>query len=97
LGSTVVRQEWSFRRRIGKLVGIAPIALSACSGAPAYNILGSYFPAWMLCALAGICIAAVVHRGFAAIGIGKVIPAPLIVFLALAVFFSFLTWLLWLS
>jgi len=51
----------------------------------------------MLCALAGICIAAVVHRGFAAIGIGKVIPAPLIVFLALAVFFSFLTWLLWLS
>lgn len=29
--------------------------------APAFNILGSYFPAWMLCAFAGIFFAVVLR------------------------------------
>ena len=28
--------------------------LSGCSSAPSRNILGSYFPSWMICALIGM-------------------------------------------
>jgi hypothetical protein len=28
--------------------------LNGCDGAPSRNILGSYFPSWMVCALVGI-------------------------------------------
>jgi len=75
----------------------APVALTGCSGAPALNILGSYFPSWMLCVLAGIGAAIVVHRGLVAVGIDKTLPAPLLVYLALTVFFAFAAWLAWLG
>jgi hypothetical protein len=74
-----------------------PLLLSGCSGAPSQNILGSYFPSWMLCALAGIGLAMVAHRGFILVGIDSALPAPLLVYLALAVFFAFAAWLVWLG
>ena len=33
------------------------LTLCGCRHAPAFNILGSYFPAWMFCALVGILFA----------------------------------------
>ena len=77
--------------------GIALPLLGGCSGAPSQNILGSYFPSWMICALAGILLAAATHRGLALAGIDKAIPAPFLVYLALAALFSFATWLAWLG
>jgi hypothetical protein len=78
-------------------LAIAPIALTGCSSAPSQNILGSYFPSWMLCALAGIGAAVVVRQGLVVAGIDKVLPAPLLVYLAFAVFFAFAAWLAWLG
>lgn len=51
----------------------------------------------MLCVLAGIGAAILVRQGLAAVGIDKVLPAPLLVYLAFAVFFAFATWLAWLG
>ena len=31
--------------------------ISGCSGSPSRNILGSYFPSWMVCALVGLAAA----------------------------------------
>jgi hypothetical protein len=73
------------------------IGLAGCSGAPAQNILGSFFPSWMLCVLAGIGAAVLAHRALALVGIDKTMPAPLLVYLALTVFFSFAVWLAWLG
>jgi hypothetical protein len=75
----------------------APLLLGGCSGAPSQNILGSYFPSWMLCVLAGICLALVMRRGLVLAGVDQALPAPLLVYLALAVFFAFATWLVWLG
>lgn len=51
----------------------------------------------MVCALAGIAGAIVVHLGLGAAGIGKAVPAPLVVDLAFAVLFAFAIWLAWLG
>ncbi len=96
-GGTVMGRERRNRCRIGGLTGVAPVALTACSGAPARNVLGSYFPSWMFCVLAGLGAAIVVRQGLVAAGIDKVLPVPLLVYLALAVFFAFATWLVWLG
>ncbi len=50
------------------------ITLSACNRAPSQNILGSYFPAWMLCAFFGIILTVIAHIIFAKIGIEEFIP-----------------------
>jgi hypothetical protein len=79
------------------VTGAAPIGLAGCSDAPAQNILGSYFPSWMLCVLAGIGAAILVRQGLAVVGIDKTLPAPLLVYLAFTVFFAFAVWLAWLG
>jgi hypothetical protein len=94
---SMVGQERSSRCKIGKLIGVVSIPLASCSGAPGQNILGSYFPSWMLCALAGLGAAIVLRLGLIAAGIDKILPAPLLVYLALAVFFAFAAWLVWLA
>ena len=75
----------------------APVILPGCSAAPSQNVLGSYFPSWMICAAAGLLLSAVAHRLFALVGIDKEIPIPVVTFLAIAVLASFLVWLTWLG
>lgn len=91
------QRELSVRRCVRAAVGTAPIGVADCGGAPSQNILGSYFPSWMLCVLAGIGATIIVRQGLAAAGIDKVLPAPLLVYLAFTVFFAFATWLAWLG
>jgi len=68
-----------------------------CSSAPSQNILGSYFPSWMICVLAGLGATIIVRQFLVVTGIDKTLPAPLVVYLALTVAFAFATWLVWLD
>ena len=90
-------RERSARHWARAAAGAAPIGLAGCGGAPSQNILGSYFPSWMLCVLAGIGAAILVRQGLVAAGIDKLLPAPLLVYLAFTVFFAFVAWLVWLG
>lgn len=72
-------------------------ALSGCDGAPSRNILGSYFPSWMVCALAGIALALIARVIFKASGLLEQLPVPFVVMLAIACAGTFALWLLWLS
>ena len=72
-------------------------SLGGCSGAPSRNILGSYFPSWMVCALAGISLALLARALLKATGILNEIPVPFVVILAIACAGTFAMWLLWLS
>jgi hypothetical protein len=78
-------------------LSLCPMALSGCSGAPSLNILGSYFPSWMLCAIAGLIFAILAHRLFASWGIDALLPVRALVYLSLTAGFGFATWLVWLS
>jgi hypothetical protein len=71
--------------------------LSACSGSPSRNILGSYFPAWMVCALVGLAAALAARAALKATGLLRELPVPLVVLLSLGCATTFALWLLWLA
>lgn len=87
------------RRLVGRAFCSATVSLSlaGCNTAPSQNILGSYFPSWMICALAGLAGAVIVHRLLALASLDKTLPAPLLVYLAIAVALAFAVWLAWLD
>jgi hypothetical protein len=77
--------------------GLAVILLQGCSSAPSQNILGSYFPSWMVCALISLVVTVVVRGIFVKTGIDAVLPVPLIAYLGLFAAFTFAAWLVWLA
>ena len=74
-----------------------PLLLVGCNAAPSRNILGSYFPSWMVCVLIGLGLSAVVHWMLLKLDMEKELPAPIMVHLAITIAFSFAAWLLWLA
>jgi hypothetical protein len=81
----------------GVIVVAALLPLAGCSAAPSTNILGSYFPSWMICVLIGMGLALVFRWVLVKLGIEKELPAPIVVYLAATTAFSFAAWLLWLA
>ena len=79
------------------MFGGAGVSLTGCTGAPSQAILGSYFPSWMLCAIAGMIFAIFVKQSLALIGIDKLLPVPPLVYAAVAVASTFAFWLVWLG
>ena len=82
--------------------GIAPAlllmsSLSGCNGSPSRNILGSYFPSWMVFALGGLVAALVARSVLKGTGLLAEVPAPLVVLLAIGCAATFGLWLLWLT
>jgi YtcA family len=71
--------------------------VSGCDGAPSRNILGSYFPSWMVCALVGLASAIAARAIFKALGLLEELPVPLVVMLAIGCACTFAMWLIWLS
>jgi YtcA family len=68
-----------------------------CSGSPSRNILGSYFPSWMVCALFGLVAALLARVVLKASGLLGELPAPLVVLLSIGCAVTFALWLLWLA
>jgi YtcA family len=62
---------------------------------PTLDLFGSYFPAWMLCAVAGILVAVIIRQVLVAAGIGEYVIAPLLTYAGLAVSATLLVWLVW--
>jgi len=79
------------------LLALVSCGLISCDGAPSRNILGSYFPSWMVCALAGIAAAVISRSVLKATGLIAEVPAPLAVLLAIACAVTFGLWLVWLA
>jgi len=73
----------------------AAIMLAGCTTSPAQNILGSFFPAWMLCAAAGIVIAVLSRLVLGALGVSQYLIAPPLTHLSVAMAGTLLVWLLW--
>ena len=71
--------------------------IGGCDGAPSRNILGSYFPSWMVCALVGLALALAARAIFKGLGILGELPAPLVVMLAIGCAGTFAMWLIWLA
>ena len=64
---------------------------------PSFNILGSFFPAWLLCIVTGILLAAGTFWLFARWKIETEIRLGIVVYPCLAAFFAFTLWLIFFS
>jgi YtcA family len=71
------------------------LVVSGCSHSPTMDLLGSYFPAWMLCVGIGILAAVIIRQILALAGIHEYVVAPLLTYAAFAVSATLLAWLLW--
>jgi Na+/glutamate symporter len=69
-------------------------ATTGCSRAPTFNILGSFFPSWLICLVTGILLAAIANRIFARFAVDREILWPVVVYPCLALFFACALWLI---
>ena len=99
--STVVgRSRWLCAGRCrGVLRALTRVAIAlpvaACNYAPTMDLFGSFFPAWMLCAVLGVVAAVIIRQILAVAGINDYVVAPLLTYAGLAVSATLLAWLLW--
>jgi hypothetical protein len=76
---------------------VSAIAAYTGVGAQSQNVLGAYFPSWMFCAVAALVATALVRWLLVRAGVDRVLPVPVLVYLAMTVSFSLAGWLLWLG
>ncbi|MBM7123977.1 YtcA family lipoprotein [Dyella flava] len=79
------------------LTSSCAMAMTACSASPSRNILGSYFPTWMVCALLGIVFVVVVRGVLVKTGVDAALPLPVIVYLCMWTAATLAIWLVWLG
>jgi hypothetical protein len=76
---------------------LATVLLTGCGRAPSFNILGSYFPAWLICVLAGIAVTSLVSFLLERNHLTQLIRWTLVVYPCLAASVAFTFWLLFFS
>ena len=76
------------------LLLMASVGFSGCMRAPSFNVLGSYFPGWIECILAGIAIPAIVRWILNRTGMEGHLPLLPILYLSLALLIACGLWLI---
>jgi hypothetical protein len=79
-------------RRAHIIAASAP--LCGCEHVPSVNVLGAFFPSWMLCALVGIALTLVSRPLLVAVGLDSSIGPRGLVYPALALAFALVTWMI---
>ena len=76
---------------------VSALQLTGCqwdAHAPTVDVLGSYFPSWMVCIVIGIFLTLIARQLFIGFKLDTHLrPAPLL-YLGLAVFFTLAVWLI---
>lgn len=72
----------------------ALVFLSGCRGTPSINLVGSFFPAWMLCIAFGVIGVLLARRVLVRTGIEPHLGAVAVVYFCLWVLFTLSSWLL---
>ena len=79
-------------RRLSRLSLLIPITIcTGCSRAPSFDILGSFFPAWLLC-MAAALILTVAARALA-VRLRVALAVPVLTYPSLMALFTFGLWL----
>jgi hypothetical protein len=84
--------------RVGQFAGcsclflLAPWFLLGCSRAPSVDILGSFFPGWLVCLVPAIAITALTHLVLSRLRVKLSFPA--LVYPSLAALYTFALWLI---
>ena len=72
-------------------LSLLPLFLTGCSRAPSFDILGSFFPAWLVCLFLGLLLTVATHQLVSRTHI--VLAVPILTYPSLTVMFTFALWL----
>jgi hypothetical protein len=70
---------------------IAAMSCTGCSRAPSFDILGSFFPAWLVCLAAGLLLTVIARWLLALVRV--TLALPVITYPSLTALFTFGLWL----
>jgi hypothetical protein len=68
------------------------VLLANCTRAPSFDILGSYFPAWLVCLVVAILLTVIAR--WSMLRHGVVLILPIVVYPSLAASIAFSLWLI---
>lgn len=80
-----------YRRISWGVLALAALFLTGCGRAPSFDVLGSFFPAWLLCLALAVVFTAVARWLFLRLHI--VIALPVLTYPSLTALLSFALWL----
>jgi hypothetical protein len=79
-----------------RFMGYAPVLaalfLAGCGRAPSVDILGSFFPAWLICFAAAVLLAALTR--LVLLRFHMKVDLPVLAYPSLTAFFTFALWLI---
>jgi hypothetical protein len=84
----------------GKVISCVALAsapmllLTGCQQAPAFNVLGSYFPAWLFCFCLGVVFTVAARALLRKYDLSAALSPPLLMYSCLTAFFTFSLWLI---
>lgn len=78
-------------------LALLTIEIAGCRRAPTFNILGSFFPSWLICLFVGIALSVIANRIFARFTLEKEILWPIVVYPCIALLFASILWLIFFS
>jgi NhaP-type Na+/H+ or K+/H+ antiporter len=79
-------------RRVSKCcLALAAFILTSCGRAPSFDILGSFFPAWLVCLALGLLLT--VAARWLLLRLHIVIALPVLTYPSLTALFTFALWL----
>jgi fructose-specific phosphotransferase system IIC component len=70
----------------------ASLVLAGCARAPAFDVLGSFFPAWLLCLIAAIFLT--VLAGWLFLRLRVELVPPILIYPSLTALFACALWLI---
>lgn len=85
------------RRFRAALLSCATLTLIGCRTTPLFNVMGSFFPAWMLCLAAGILLTILARWFFQRLDFERNLRPLVVIYPALVAFFTCTLWLLMFS
>lgn len=92
------RSAMRLREPLSRLTQFSALsALAGCRRSPTFSIVGSFFPAWLVCMFAGIILAAIVNRIFVRFHLDREISWGIVVYPCIALFFACALWLVFFS
>jgi fructose-specific phosphotransferase system IIC component len=71
---------------------LAPLFLAGCGRAPSVDILGSFFPAWLVCFAAAVLLTALSR--YVLLGFHMKLELPVLAYPSLTAFLAFALWLI---
>src|SRR5258708_38626994 len=82
-------------RKVAKvLLLVDVISLMGCQRAPSIDVLGSFFPAWLLCLILGILLTAGTRSLLLKLHLEEALSPPIVMYACLTAIFTFGLWVL---